>query len=97
VNYKEHLLTCLIEEAAEIQQAATKALRFGLQDGYPGSNTTNAQDIAREINDLIAVIDLCRENGIISQPAESKHMYEAKRERVKKYMDVAKRNGALTG
>ena len=95
MNKKEHLLTCLIEEAAEIQQAATKALRFGLSDGYPESKTTNAQDISHEINDLIAVVDMCREHGIITQPAEAKAMYDRKRLRVEQYMDYARDTGAL--
>ncbi len=29
MDKKEHILVCIIEEAAEIQQAATKALLFG--------------------------------------------------------------------
>lgn len=95
MNITEHLLACLIEECAEIQQAATKALRFGLTDGYPGADTTNSQDIAREITDLIAVIDICREHGIAPQPAEAKAMYEQKIDRVKKYMGYAKTTGAL--
>ena len=97
MNTKEHLLVCLIEECAEIQQAASKALRFGLKDGYPGSDTTNSQDIALEITDLIAVIDLCRDHGIAPQPAEASTMYTRKQERVKEYMGYARRTGALDG
>jgi len=97
MNTKEHLLTCLAEECAEIQQAVSKALRFGLDDGYPGADTTNAKDIAREYVDLVAVIDLCREHGIIGQPGDSKAMYDAKRERVKQFMRYARERGALDG
>lgn len=95
MNTKEHLLVCLIEECAEIQQAASKALRFGLADGHPGSDTTNSQDIAREITDLGAVIDLCREYGIAPQLAEARAMYDKKIERIKKYMEYARTTGAL--
>lgn len=31
MNKAEHLLTCLAEECAEIQQAVSKALRFGVE------------------------------------------------------------------
>ena len=97
MNTTEHLLTCLAEECAELQQAISKALRFGLQDRYPGSNTTNAQDIAKESIDVLAVIELVQEQGIISKPRESKAMVDAKRKRVNEYMKYAKTTGALGG
>ena len=97
MNTKEHLLICLSEECAEIQHAVSKALRFGTEDWNPKTDATNAQDIAREYVDLVAVIDLCREHGIIGQPGESKAMYEAKRERVKEFMGYARETGALNG
>jgi hypothetical protein len=95
MNTKEHLLACLIEEAAEVQQAATKALRFGLADGYPGGDTTNAQDIEKEFIELLTVIDMCREYGVTCQPGESATLYADKKVRVKKYMLYAKEVGAL--
>ncbi|MBU4427646.1 MAG: hypothetical protein L6406_04850 [Desulfobacterales bacterium] len=97
MNTTEHLLTCLAEECAELQQAISKALRFGLQDRYPGASTTNAQDIAKESIDVLAVIDLLQEQGIITQPRETKAMYDAKRKRVNEYMKYAKITGALDG
>ena len=54
MNKTEHLLACLAEECAEVQHAVAKALRFGLDDGYPGAASTNAQDIAREFADVLA-------------------------------------------
>lgn len=95
MNTKEHLLVCLIEECAEIQQAASKALRFGLDDGYPGSDTTNSQDMGREITDLIAVIDLCREHGMALQPLEFMTMYDEKIQKVNAYMQYARERGTL--
>ena len=35
MNKQEYLLTCLSEECAEIQQAVSKALRFGLDNYNP--------------------------------------------------------------
>lgn len=97
MNTKEHLLVCLAEECAKIQQAVSKALRFGLDDGHPGAETTNAQDIAREYVDLVAVVDLCVEHWIIGQPGDSKAMYDAKRARVKKFMGYMRERGVLDG
>lgn len=45
MNLKEHLLTVLSEECAEVQQAVSKALRFGAKDSRPGTDSTNAQEI----------------------------------------------------
>jgi hypothetical protein len=68
---QEHLLVCLMEECAEIAQVATritqaaaKALRFGLDNGYPGTDRTNRADLVREINDLMGVIEAIQEAGV---------------------------------
>lgn len=101
MNKTEHLLTCLMEECAEIQQAAAKALRFGLQDGYPGTDRTNEQDICKEIADLIGVINLLAEEKVLPIDDDSNIDYafteaiNAKKERVREYMEYAKTTGAL--
>jgi dihydroorotase len=93
----EHLLTCLIEECAEIQKSAAKALRFGLDDHAPNSDSTNADDISTEIYDLIAVIEMLKEENIIPNinTEESKSLINIKKEKVKKYMNYAKERGIL--
>lgn len=62
---QQHLLVCLAEECAEVQHAVAKALRFGLKDGYPGTERTNAGDISRELNDIMAIAELLKECGAI--------------------------------
>ena len=64
MNIQEHLLTCIMEEAAEVQLAAAKALRFGLDDGYPGTDRTNRGDLGYEITDLMAVVQLAEQYAI---------------------------------
>ena len=95
MNITEHLLTCLTEECAEVQKAVSKALRFGLEDGYPGGDTTNAQDIAKEVIHLMAVIDMLKEQGIIAQLKGEASIYDSKRNRVLEYIDYARSTGAL--
>ena len=97
MNKTEHLLTCLMEECAEIQKATAKALRFGLDDHAPNSSSTNAEDIAAEIIDLVAVIEMLREENIIPSICDndSKIAIEQKKEKVKKYMNYAKERGTL--
>ena len=58
------LLVVIMEEFAEVSVASAKAMRFGLGDGYPGSGTTNAMDLSREVADLMAVFDMLLERGV---------------------------------
>lgn len=94
MNKIEHLLTCLMEECAEVQQAASKALRFGLDDGAPDSITTNADDITGECNDLIAIIEMLEEENIIIKKDHAKAI-EQKKMKVRKYMEYARSRGTL--
>jgi hypothetical protein len=54
-----------MEECAEIQKAASKALRFGLNEKHPKRDTTNEQDIISEYCDLLGIVELLEENSII--------------------------------
>ncbi len=95
MNKTEHLLTCLAEECAEIQQAVTKSLRFGLDDGYPcKTKTTNAEDIAKECIDVIAIIEMLEDEGIIKKIGTIQAI-EQKKVKVKHYMEYAKERGTL--
>ncbi|TAJ79070.1 MAG: hypothetical protein EPO42_06830 [Gallionellaceae bacterium] len=95
MNRTEHLLACLAEECAEVQHAVAKALRFGLDDGYPGAASTNAQDIARELNDVLAIVTMLEDEGILDCPAD-REAIEQKMARVGEYMGYAIQCGALT-
>ena len=48
--YKDELLIILMEEAAEVQQCASKILRFGISDA-------NFSDLRKEVADLLEMID----------------------------------------
>ena len=95
MNKTEHLLTCLIEECAEVQKAAAKALRFGLDDTSP-DGVTNREGIANERIDLLAVLEMLEEEGIIP-PLEAHQSTRPKKDKVTKYMDYAKGRGTLGG
>lgn len=56
-DHENELLTILIEECAEVTQRATKAQRFGLAEKQPGQRLSNAQRLAREIGDVLALVD----------------------------------------
>ena len=86
-----------MEECAEIQKAAAKALRFGLDDHAPGSDTTNVDDISNEIIDLLAIVEMLKAEKIISYicQQEAELLIEAKREKVEKYIVYSKERGSL--
>jgi NTP pyrophosphatase (non-canonical NTP hydrolase) len=94
MNRTEHLLTCLMEECAEVQKAAAKALRFGLENGSPDTQTTNAQDIAKECTDLIAIMEMLEMEHIIKAFRLFPSINE-KKVKVNTYMEKAKEWGTL--
>lgn len=60
----ENLLVTVSEECAEIQQAVSKALRFGLENHHPNNpDVTNADDILHEFIQLQALIESLQEHG----------------------------------
>ena len=93
----EHLLTCLGEEATEIAQNVTKALRFSLTRIEPGQPLTNAERIAEEINDLFAVAALLIAEGKLPDWAllNSPEKVQAKIARIKKSFAISRATGTL--
>lgn len=61
-------MTLIVEECAEVQQRATKMLRFGVQEVQPGQLLTNAQRLSQELGDLMAVLKLAEAAALISGP-----------------------------
>ena len=91
---QEHLLTLLAEEAGELVQACSKALRFGLDDGYPGTERTNAGDILTELAHVKAVECLLGIRGLPGHPSEGRIM-DAKIAKVREFMEYARKRGTL--
>lgn len=65
----QELLHCLIEEAAEVQQAATKALRHGLASRNPMklAPPDNQEELNREMGDLLGIAHLLGQRGILDR------------------------------
>ena len=96
MNLVEHLLIVLTEELAETQQAISKGLRFGLKDGYPGTDRTNEGDIAEEFAHAIAAMEMLEESGIIKRDrAHLMRVNEFKKAKVREYMEYARSTGSL--
>lgn len=92
-TYTEYLLDCLAEEAAEIIQAVTKAHRFGLDDLYPKRGTSNREQLALEVDDFAAVVELLRDRGVI--PAQSETAIEQKRIKIAKWLAYSQGKGLV--
>jgi hypothetical protein len=68
------------EECAEVTQAISKVFRFGMDDEHNGE--TNREHLEEEIGDLMCMIDLLIDNGIVSESA----VMTAKNEKLNKLL-----------
>ncbi len=93
MNIIEHLLVCITEECGEIIQAADKALRFGLDDHAPGKNQTNLEDLVKEVNDLVAVIEVLDKSGVTFSGLFSRDDIEAKKKKIQHFLEYAVSRG----
>lgn len=97
MNKKEYLLTCLAEEAGEIQQAVSKALRFGLDDVHPCGTQNNHDKLNAEIADLAAIAQMLADEGFVKRIPynEILELFDKKRAKVQKYMEISHELGCL--
>lgn len=94
INLEQYLLIQLMEECSEIQHACAKALRFGLADGYPGTDRTNKLDIERELADLVGTLQALDKEGVIKIDVPEGEI-TAKVARIRKYAQISKGLGIL--
>lgn len=62
---KENLLLVAMEECSELQQAISKAMRFGMDRIVPETDCTNEHHIMVEYQQLQAVMNMLKTRGII--------------------------------
>lgn len=75
LNDKEYeTLLILQEECSEVIQAVSKIFRFGLDNFKPGKPKTNQEHLEVELGDLLAMITLLHEQGIIREEVIEKAM-----------------------
>ena len=98
MNSKEHLLVCLMEEAAEVQKAASKLLRFGPCEYSPvdPEMIPNREALAREIYDLKTLVEMLKEQGIIGEyPNDSEIWMNAHRASYNQHLGISKKIGRV--
>ena len=64
MDYRDELLTIVMEECAEVIQACSKIIRFGPDSEYDGK--TSLDSLEKEIGDLYCMLDLLHEHDMIS-------------------------------
>lgn len=96
----QYLLTMLSEECAEITQAASKTMRFGLSSHHPDKpKETNEVHLLEEYYQLQTVMELLQENEYVAKP-DPVWVQQVKGEKVRKidhYMGVSRSKKTLAG
>jgi NTP pyrophosphatase (non-canonical NTP hydrolase) len=87
----EEILRITQEECAEVIQAISKIFRFGFFETYPIKGPNNLEKLEEEIGDLLCMIDLLVENGLVSE-ANLKYAAKAKRLKLKKWSKIFSKN-----
>lgn len=85
--YQRELLEILIEECAEVQQRATKMLRFGVEEVQPGQDLNNAERLSLEFGDLREIGYRCQQEGLILTSLAEAGRYR-KRLQLQKFMQT---------
>jgi NTP pyrophosphatase (non-canonical NTP hydrolase) len=78
------------EECAEVTQAISKVFRFGLNERWPEPiDPTNKERLEEEAGDLLCMIDIMVEHGIISDEKLNKAR-TSKRQKLKTWSSIFK-------
>lgn len=77
------------EECAEVTQAISKIFRFGYQDAWPLGTPNNQSKLEEEVGDLLCMVDLMIETGILSDSNVNAARH-TKREKLKTWSKIFK-------
>jgi NTP pyrophosphatase (non-canonical NTP hydrolase) len=83
----KEVMSILQEECAEVTQAVSKCFRFGLDNYKPGKPLTNREHLEVELGDVVAMVDLLVERGIVSAESIEKAK-QAKFEKLKQWSKI---------
>jgi len=97
MNRQEHLLTILGEECVEVAQRCSKALRFGISEVQPGQDLTNASRIVSELTDLLAVLEMLSDEGVLDLSSQdTRELTAQKKAKVERFLEYSRACGTLT-
>jgi NTP pyrophosphatase (non-canonical NTP hydrolase) len=83
----KEVMDILQEECAEVIQAVSKISRFGINNFKPGKPKTNREHLEEELGDMLAMIDILKEMGVVSGACLEEAKY-AKIEKLKKWSNI---------
>ena len=91
-NRTKELLVIAMEESAEIAQACSKAIRFGLVSHHPSKSKTHAHEILTEYYHLQAIIEELQRNKELPTYTDGhiRNIKENKITKVERYMNKEK-------
>ena len=97
-NEAEAQLHMIVMQGCGAAMIANKANRFGATDRNVLNPTgpTNAERLVAELNDLLAVSDMLAAVGVIPKDWRSMEAQDAKKAKVRKFVEYAKTKGAIT-
>ena len=93
MDYPEYLFVKMCDEGSEVSHEASKCAVFKPFNYEPGKNIRNDERLVYEIHDLLAVLELLMENGLVEFKFDRSKI-DAKRE---KLIHFAKHMGYLQG
>ena len=81
------ILDILQEECAEVIQNVSKCRRFGLDNVYLNGTGTQRENLVKEIGDVVAMIDLLKEHGVVTD-AEIEVAKQNKFNKLRKWSNI---------
>ena len=94
MNYEQMLFTNLSEECAEAIQACSKIIRFGIDSDFTG--ISNRDQLTKELNDIMAVIELLRIKGVYDYSAsDNKEEIELAINKIEKFNRLSEYSGFI--
>jgi hypothetical protein len=87
-DYERELLVILMEECAEVIQAASKLIRFG-KENRPNDGMSNTYCLGLEIGDVSQVISMTQDAYLV-QATAIREGRDRKRERLEKFMQTSR-------
>ncbi len=95
---EENLLLTAMEECSEVSQAISKCLRFGMGGKRRPSSETNEKHVITEYYQLMAVMEMLFDNGIIHTISREERMEikEKKKAKVLAYQEKSREAGLIS-